>query len=40
MNLEAVAREQSRVAKILDKHSLEDHLNMDESGCLDCEDLV
>ena len=40
VNLEAVAREQSRVAKILNKHSLEDHLNMDESGCLDCEDLV
>ena len=32
MNLEAMAREQSRVAKILNKYSLEDHLNMDESG--------
>ena len=32
MNLEDVAREQSRVAKILDKYSPEDHLNMDEFG--------
>ena len=32
VNLKAVGREWSKVAKILNKYSPEDHLNMDESG--------